>query len=77
MKRNHETLRLERVDAHVLRVTLDRPELANAMNTRMACELRDLWASLYVDDDDLRCVVLTGAGERASARAAISRSVPP
>ncbi len=65
LSRDRETLRLERVDAHVLAVTLDRARVANAMNTRMGEELRDLWAALYVDPEDVRCVVLTGAGERA------------
>ncbi|MDX1432950.1 MAG: enoyl-CoA hydratase-related protein [Gammaproteobacteria bacterium] len=65
MDREYETLSLERVDEHVLVVTLDRPAAANAMNTRMGEELLELWGSLYVDQESLRCIVLTGAGERA------------
>ena len=43
MQSNYETLRLERISEHVLLVTMDRPEVANAHNTQMGLELRDLW----------------------------------
>ena len=65
MQSNYETLRLERISEHVLLVTMDRPEVANAHNTQMGLELRDLWTGLYVDQQDLRCVVVTGAGDKA------------
>ena len=45
-------------------VTLNRPEVNNAFDPRMRAELRSLWYSLR-RNDDVRCVVLTGAGERA------------
>ncbi len=45
-------------------VTLDRPEALNAFDARMQAELRWLWASLRTNDD-VRCVVLTGSGDRA------------
>ena len=64
MECDYETLRLRRVQDHVLLVTLDRPRAANAMNTQMGEELKHLWSGLYLDQADLRCVVLTGAGER-------------
>ena len=50
---------------HVLVVTLDRPEVLNAINTRMGREQLELWTRLTADPGALRCVVLTGAGERA------------
>ncbi len=65
MRSEWQTLRLERHDSHVLCVTLDRPRFANAIDTRMGRELGELWSSLYVDAEDVRCVVLTGAGRRA------------
>jgi len=65
MQSNYETLQLKRVSKHALLVTLNRPEVANALNTQMGLELRDLWTGLYVDKEDLRCVVVTGAGDRA------------
>jgi enoyl-CoA hydratase len=60
-----QTLRLERAGDHVLVVTLNRPEARNALDTRMGLELRELWSGLYVDRESLRCVVLTGAGDKA------------
>lgn len=45
-------------------VTLDRPDALNAFDSTMMRELQDLWRALRVDDD-VRCVVLTGSGERA------------
>ena len=61
----HETLSIERVGAHVLVVTLDRPEASNAMNTRMGVELMHLFERFQVELDDLRCTILTGRGEQA------------
>jgi enoyl-CoA hydratase len=65
MRTDYETLKLDRHGDHVLIVTLNRPEFANAMNTQMGLDLRDLWRDLYVDQEDVRCIVLTGAGEKA------------
>ena len=45
-------------------VTLDRPEVLNAFNQAMQRELRDVWRSLR-RNDDVRCVVLTGSGDKA------------
>jgi enoyl-CoA hydratase/carnithine racemase len=50
---------------HVLVVTLERPEVLNAINTRMGREQLELWTRLTAEPGALRCVVLTGAGERA------------
>ncbi len=67
MKTDFETLAVERIDDHVLLVTYDRPEVANAKNTRMGEEQREVFESLYVDQEDVRCVVLTGRGRHFSA----------
>ena len=61
----YETLALERTGEHVLVATLNRPEVLYAINTQMGRDLLDLWTRLTVDSGDIRCVVLTGAGERA------------
>lgn len=61
----YETLRLERPSAHVLTVTLDRPERRNAFNTAMATELLGVWQTLAHDPDGVRAAILTGAGDRA------------
>ena len=62
---DYETLRLDRPAAHVLRVTLDRPEVSNALNTQMGLDLLAVFDGLNADPSAHRCVVVTGAGERA------------
>ncbi len=52
------------VREHVGHVTLNRPEVHNAFNERMQEELASLWRHIRVDDE-VRVVVLTGAGDRA------------
>src|SRR4028119_621019 len=60
-----ETLQVTEPDASVLLVTLNRPERANAFTTRMAEELLAAFGARGAEPDAYRCVVLTGAGERA------------
>ena len=60
-----ETLHCEEVAAHVLMVTLNRPQVGNAINTQMGCELREVFVPLKFTPGDLRCIVLTGAGDLA------------
>lgn len=58
-------VRLERPRGHphVALVTLDRPEKANALDPAMLRALADAWREVAADPD-LRCAVVTGAGER-------------
>jgi len=58
-----ETLAYEERDG-VAWVTLNRPDRLNAFNSLMQRELRDLWRGLR-RHDDVRCIVLTGAGDKA------------
>jgi enoyl-CoA hydratase/carnithine racemase len=58
-----ETIRYEEKDG-VGTVTLNRPDVHNAFNRTMREEIAGLWSSLR-ENDEVRCVVLTGAGERA------------
>jgi enoyl-CoA hydratase/carnithine racemase len=60
----YETLATD-VQTGLLRVTLNRPQAANALNTQMARDLLALWSGLAAEPGEVRCVVLTGAGERA------------
>jgi enoyl-CoA hydratase/carnithine racemase len=60
---NYETILYEEID-RVAWVTLNRPEVHNAFNVQMQHELKDVWRSLRTNED-VRCAVLTGAGERA------------
>ncbi len=63
MRTDYETLHIEKADDHILIVTLDRPDFANAKNTQMGSEQKDLFEGLYVDTEGVRCVVLTGRGK--------------
>jgi enoyl-CoA hydratase/carnithine racemase len=58
-----ETLLYEERDG-VAWVTLNRPEVHNAFDSRMQRELFELWRALRTDDG-VRVVVLTGAGDKA------------
>jgi enoyl-CoA hydratase len=62
---NYQTLALESRGEHLLIVTLNRPQVLNALNTQMGRDKLDLWTRLAAEPGALRCVVLTGAGERA------------
>ena len=62
---NFETLDIEVLDCGVGVVRLSRPQSANAMNTRMGLDLMALFEGLQIGRDLPRCLILTGAGERA------------
>src|ERR1700722_1703473 len=62
---SYETLLTEFAQPGVLRVTLNRPQAANALNTQMAHDLLSLWSGLADDPGETRAVILTGSGERA------------
>lgn len=59
------TLLVDRRINGLIIVTLNRPEVGNAVNTEMGIELLDFWTDLVRNHDGLRCVVMTGAGEEA------------
>jgi len=55
---------LYKVDGHVARLTINRPERRNAMSWDVITGLRDATRKAR-EDEDVRVVVLTGAGDRA------------
>ena len=61
----YKTLSMENQGEHVLLVRLNRPEVLNAINTQMGRDQLDLWTRLSAEPENLRCVVLTGTGDRA------------
>jgi enoyl-CoA hydratase len=61
----YETL-LVATDGNVARVTLNRPQVLNAMNAAMFNELEDTFRELAASDD-VRVILLTGCGEKAFA----------
>jgi len=60
-----ETLLLSEPAPHVALVTLNRPEAANAFDTRMALELAEALAAFAREGCEVRSVVLTGSGDKA------------
>jgi enoyl-CoA hydratase/carnithine racemase len=59
----YETLLYEEEDGVAI-VTLNRPEVLNAFNAKMREEMQNLWRFLR-GHDDVRAVILTGAGDKA------------
>jgi enoyl-CoA hydratase len=60
-----ETLILRRDVPHVGLLTLNRPDVANAINTQMARELLAFFERLAEAPGDTRCVIVTGSGQKA------------
>jgi enoyl-CoA hydratase/carnithine racemase len=54
---------VERRD-HILTITLNRPEVLNAMNPAAHFELDEVF-DLYASDSEMRVAIITGAGDRA------------
>src|SRR5439155_8507 len=48
----------------VATVTMNRPEVRNAINAEMLCRLADVWQDIN-DDASIRAVIFTGTGEQA------------
>ena len=57
-----ETIRYEKKD-NVAWITLNRPEVLNAQNDALRAEL-NIAVDNVKNDDDVRVVVITGAGEK-------------
>ena len=57
----YKTLLFEKKE-NVLTITLNRPDVYNAFNVDMLTELHDAFKKA-ADDDEVRCVILTGAGK--------------
>src|SRR6478736_9353293 len=65
MERSYETARVEdRGDGLVLLI-LNRPQVANAMNTQMGRDLLAFFDEVNADPLSYRCIVVTGAGDKA------------
>lgn len=59
---------------HVARVTIDRPQVMNAIDAATEAELERIWTKIE-GDNDVRAVVLTGAGDRAFCAGADVKNV--
>jgi enoyl-CoA hydratase/carnithine racemase len=65
MNRDFETVRVEDRGAGLLLLTLNRPHVANAMNTQMGRDLLAFFDEICAAPARQRAVVVTGAGGRA------------
>lgn len=64
MRTDYETLRVETPRENLIQITLNRPAVANSLNTRMGHELTEAFHAFEADPTRARAVVLTGAGDR-------------
>ncbi len=65
MNQTYETLAVTEPVPGVLQVTLNRPQVANAINTQCGHDLKAVFQPLENDFRQYRCVVITGAGDKA------------
>jgi enoyl-CoA hydratase/carnithine racemase len=65
MEREYETVWVDDRGEGLLLLTLNRPEAANAMNTQMGRDLLAFFDAINAAPGNHRCIVVTGAGERA------------
>lgn len=65
---NYQHLLVDR-DEHVGIATLNRPKELNALNFQLVSELADALEA-FDNDEEIRCIVITGAGDRAFAAGA-------
>lgn len=64
LTQHRETLTVQRNQPHVIEVTLDRPEVANALNTQMGEELLAIFTQLNSGESEIRAAIITGSGDR-------------
>jgi len=60
---DYEAIILER-EGHIATIRLNRPDKHNAINSVMSREMIDALDALEADDD-IRVIILTGAGDKA------------
>jgi enoyl-CoA hydratase len=65
MDRVYETAKAEDKGDGLVLLTLNRPQVANAMNTQMGHDLLAFFEAVNADPLAHRCVVVTGAGDKA------------
>ena len=65
MRTDFTTLKIEQPKPGLALITLNRPEVRNAFNTQMGRDIRDVFVPLRYTPEDLRCVIVTGSGDKA------------
>ena len=61
----YDTLITEPLAEHIVSVTMNRPDSANALNTAMGLDLFHFFEAAAMHDAGVRCIILTGAGDKA------------
>ncbi|MEL7982551.1 enoyl-CoA hydratase-related protein [Vreelandella titanicae] len=64
LDRAFETLLLDEPSENILRITINRPDAANALITQMGQELIDVFTAVTANPLTYRCLVFTAAGNR-------------
>src|SRR3984957_12958515 len=59
-----KTILIEHPQEHIALVTLNRPEVANAMNTQMGLDLLEVFDGFCAAPNKQRCIVITGSGPK-------------
>ncbi len=62
---NYEPITVTQQQEHTVLVTLNRSEVANAMNTQMGLDLLAAFGGFCATPNKQRCIVITGAGAKA------------
>jgi enoyl-CoA hydratase/carnithine racemase len=65
MPQTYQTLTIEHPQPYIVLVTLNRPDVANAMNTQTGLDLLAAFEPFHAAPNAQRCIVITGAGPRA------------
>src|SRR3989440_1240730 len=65
MNQSYETIQVEDKGEGLTLLSLNRPRVANAMNTQMGRDLLDFFDEVNGDPLAYRCIVMTGAGDKA------------
>ncbi|MDT2077442.1 MAG: enoyl-CoA hydratase-related protein, partial [Planktomarina sp.] len=58
----YKTLLISLPGTHIMQITLNRPEAANAFNTQMALDLVSAFEAAAMDPSNIRAIILTGSG---------------
>jgi len=75
--RNPDTPVLYELRDGVAIVTLSRPEAMNSIDPETRADLRGVWRQVS-ENDDIRCVILTGAGDKALCTGSdLKKTMPP
>lgn len=62
---HYDTLIYEKAENGVVTITLNRPDRMNTLGGSMKPDLYDAFQNVMLNDREVRCVILTGAGDRA------------